>query len=52
MRWIQQMNVRALANLFPVLLMLAVGLVVVGCGKATTGGANGGGSGGSASNTV
>ena len=48
----RRMNVGALARLLPVLLILGLSIVVVGCGKASTGGANGGGSGGSVSNTV
>lgn len=52
MQWTFQMNMRTLARLLPVLLILGVSIAVVGCGKASTGGSTGGGSGGSAANTV
>ncbi len=43
-------NTRALLRLLPILLLL--GIVMMGCGKASTGNANSGGSSNSASNTV
>ena len=45
-------RVRTLARLLPVVLILLLGIAAVGCGKASTGGANGGGSGGSVSDTI
>lgn len=48
----QQMSVRTLARLLPVVLILLLGIAAVGCGKASTGGASGGGSSGRVSNTV
>lgn len=52
MQWTQQMSVRTVARVLPVLFILAVGIAMLGCGQGSTGGANGGSSGGRVSNTV
>ena len=52
MQWTQQMSVRTVARVLPVLFILAVGIAMLGCGQGSSGGANGAGSGGGVSNTV